>query len=235
MKCKYWDCGFCYAPDDVVTSASSQGACYDYEFCPYLKTEITNQQPEVMSSGTAIISDENGVPTKVHLSDKEKLTEMTETHDLRNQWYDEPVQYETSEKVIKDIEAQIKMLQSKLEFYKELEKTPPSPVEECYKDWWGEYPTTDDNAWEVDHTRWEGFQAGYKSAQKDYKVGEFQEPVKQKDTLYDLLGDFLQYSDHKETVCKIVRDWLDQNTTIVEEDYSTVTLKLKKGAFGDAN
>ena len=62
-----------------------------------------------------------------------------------------------------------------------------------------------------------------------------QEPVKQKDTLYDLLGDFLQSSDHKETVCKIVRDWLDQNTTIVEEDYSTVTLKLKKGAFGDAN
>ena len=68
-----------------------------------------------------------------------------------------------------------------------------------------------------------------------YGVIEDQEPVKQKDTLYDLLGDFLQYSDHKETVCKIVRDWLDQNTTIVEEDYSTVTLKLRKGAFGDAN
>ena len=46
---------------------------------------MTNQQPEVISSGTAIIFDENGVPTKVHLSDKEKLTEMTEKEQIQNQ------------------------------------------------------------------------------------------------------------------------------------------------------
>ena len=231
MKCKYWDCGFCYAPDDVVTSASSQGACFDYDFCPYLKTEMTDKQPEVISSGTAIISDENGVPTKVHLSDKEKLTEMTETHDLRNQWYDEPVQYETSEKVIEDIEAQIKMLQSKLEFYKELEKT-KSPVEEAYKDWYGAYPT---DGIAVDNS-WDAFQAGYNAAQKDYKVGEHQEPVKQKDTLYQMLDDESTYGCiGLDAAFKVVKDWLYDNSTTVTEDYSTVTLKLKKGAFGDAN
>lgn len=154
MKCKYFDDGWCCAPIDVVTSASSCGSCNYPEHCPYLKTEMTNQQPEVMSSGTAIISDENGVPTKVHLSDKEKLTEMTEKMDS-----------------VKSIEAQIKMLQSKLEFYKEVEKTPPSSVEEAYKKVFGCYPQTD-----VGDGYWEYFQNGYKQAQKDYKVGENQEP-----------------------------------------------------------
>jgi hypothetical protein len=87
MKCKYFDCGWCYAPIDVVTSASSCGSCIYPEHCPYLKTEMTDKQPEVMSSGTAIISDENGVPTKVHLSDKEKLTEMTKKQSKENTSY----------------------------------------------------------------------------------------------------------------------------------------------------
>jgi hypothetical protein len=74
---------------------------------------------------------------------------------------------------VESIEAEIKMLQSKLEFYKELEKT-KSPVEEAYKDWWGEYPGNE--IWpNFDDTRWGGFQAGYNAAQKDYKVGEYQE------------------------------------------------------------
>lgn len=190
MKCRYWDCGWCCAPIDVVTSASSCGSCIYPEHCLYLKTEMTNQQPEVMSSGTAIISDENGVPTKVHLSDKEKLTEMTEKMDS-----------------VKSIEAQIKMLQSKLEFYKEVEKTPPSSVEEAYKKVFGCYPQTD-----VGDGYWEYFQNGYKQAQKDYKVGEHQEPVKQKDTLYDICADW--YKDYDEDhpiedlVEYIARNWL---------------------------
>ena len=44
MKCKYWDCGFCYAPNDVVTSASSSSSCIYPEHCPYLKTEMTKKQ-----------------------------------------------------------------------------------------------------------------------------------------------------------------------------------------------
>ena len=202
MKCKYFDCGWCYAPIDVVTSASSSSSCIYPEHCPYLKTEMTKPTD---ADNAALFGKDLRVYSKKEM----------ETKKMDN---------------VESIEAEIKMLQSKLEFYKELEKTQPSPVEEAYKKVFGYYPQTD-----VGDGYWEYFQNGYKQAQKDYKVGEYQEPVKQKDTLYDLLGDFLQYSDHKETVCKIVRDWLDQNTTIVEEDYSTVTLKLKKGAFGDAN
>jgi hypothetical protein len=40
MKCKYWDCGWCYAPIDVKTNAN-QGECISPENCPYLKTQMT--------------------------------------------------------------------------------------------------------------------------------------------------------------------------------------------------
>ena len=75
---------------------------------------------------------------------------------------------------IEELKAQIKVLEKKLSFLEELEKT-KSPVEEAYKDWWGEYPET--GTWDgFDEKRWQGFQAGYNASQKDYKVGEFQEP-----------------------------------------------------------
>ena len=43
-KCKYWDCGFCYAPDDVKTNATQSG-CFEPEHCPYLKSQnqMTNE------------------------------------------------------------------------------------------------------------------------------------------------------------------------------------------------
>jgi len=126
---------------------------------------------------------------------------------------------------IEEIKAQLNVLQSKLSFLEELEKTKSpaeeaykrvysnypkseavwnifqegyeaatqdykvgeyqetaqelsqtkSPAEEAYRRWWGEYPS-DDNGWEIDNTRWRGFRVGYNYAQKDYKVGEYQEP-----------------------------------------------------------
>lgn len=204
MKCKYFDCGWCCAPIDVVTSASSCGSCIYPEHCP----EITNQLPEVMSSGTAIISDENGVPTKVHLSDKEKLTEMTKKMDS-----------------VESIEAQIKMLQSKLEFYKELEKT-PSPVEKAYKDWYGTYPTDGiafDNSWDA-------FQAGYNSALINAVVDAIDlGPAKDKVSLYKRFENEGAYGTIKyEKALKVVDDFLMDEGVIEYEDEEYVTFKLQK-------
>ena len=43
---------------------------------------------------------------------------------------------------------------------------PKSPVEEAYKDWWGQYPET--GTWDsFDDKRWQGFQAGYEFAYEE--------------------------------------------------------------------
>ena len=74
-----------------------------------------------------------------------------------------------NEEEIEKVKAQIKVLQSKLSFLEELEKT-QSPMEEAYKRVYGFYPETYENSWNA-------FQAGYKSVQKDYSgtiPGEWQ-------------------------------------------------------------
>ena len=71
---------------------------------------------------------------------------------------------------IQQLKEDIAILQEKLQKLEELEKT-KTPVEECYKDWWGEYPG--DANWTSDATRWQGFQAGYNAA---YEEKVAQEP-----------------------------------------------------------
>ena len=66
---------------------------------------------------------------------------------------------------VESIKAEIKLLQSKLEFYEELEKT-KSSVEEAYKRVYGAYP--------MGEPFWIVFKKGYDASQKDYKVGDFQ-------------------------------------------------------------
>ena len=80
---------------------------------------------------------------------------------------------------IEELKAQIKVLEKKLSFLEELEKT-KSPCEKAFKEFYGAYPITDiaDTSWDSDG--WVYFEAGYNAAQKDYKVGEFQEQEEQK-------------------------------------------------------
>jgi hypothetical protein len=47
--------------------------------------------------------------------------------------------------------------------YKRVEE-PKSPVEEAYKEWWGQYPELETDS-KYDDIRWQGFQAGYELAQ----------------------------------------------------------------------
>ena len=61
---------------------------------------------------------------------------------------------------------------------KEKEQRTKTPVEECYKDWWGQYPET--GTWDsFDDKRWQGFQAGYEFAYAISTAKEVMEKVQE--------------------------------------------------------
>jgi hypothetical protein len=70
---------------------------------------------------------------------------------------------------IEKTEAEIKVLQKKLELLKEIE-TYKSPVENAYRVWWGQYPELETDS-KYDDTRWKGFKAGFQAAYEE-KVRE---------------------------------------------------------------
>ena len=118
---------------------------------------------------------------------------------------------------IEEIKAQLNVLEKKLSFLEELEKT-KSPAEEAYRRWWGEYPS-DDNGWEIDNTRWRGFRVGYNYAQKDYKVGEWeptpQTPEQVADGLKEAFREAVKQgvvssSTKKQTLYELIADWWDE-------------------------
>jgi hypothetical protein len=163
--CKYYDCGWCYAPDDVETSASSQSACFDYDFCPYLKSQ-------------------------------------------------QPVQYETpmtkSEEEIEKVKAQIKVLEKKLSFLEELEKT-KTPCEEAYKRVYGNYPKSE--------AVWHIFQEAYEAATQDYKVGGYQPTPQTPEQVADGLKEafreavkqgVVSSSTKPQTLRDVCMDWWDR-------------------------
>jgi hypothetical protein len=64
---------------------------------------------------------------------------------------------------IEKVKGEIKVLEKKLALLEEMENY-KTPVEEAYKDWWGEYPSTNRNDRTLySNARWEGFQAGYEA------------------------------------------------------------------------
>ena len=119
---------------------------------------------------------------------------------------DEPVKYEKPMTAVEDIEAQIKVLQSKLEFYKELERT-KTPCEEAFNRVYRYYPDRN-----MSNTTWIAFVNGYKSAQEDYKVGEYQEPKEELKTLYQMVYDNKWTGRSCDEFCKIVKEWMSQYT-----------------------
>ena len=122
--------------------------------------------------------------------------------------------FEMTEKELVEIEIayfqeQIKVKQKKL---KELEQT-KSPVEEAYKNWYGEYPT---NTWQGDVNRWDAFQAGYNAAY-ERKVSE--EPEEQKwDAVRESVRWCEQHPDKDpldclkpQTLHDVCREWCDDD------------------------
>jgi len=41
MTCKYFDCGWCYAPSEISTSATPDKKCLNPDACLYLKSQMT--------------------------------------------------------------------------------------------------------------------------------------------------------------------------------------------------
>ena len=142
---------------------------------------------------------------------------------------DEPVQYETpmtvNEEEIEKVKAQIKVLEKKLSFLEELEKT-KSPVEEAYNEWYGEYPT---NTWQGDVNRWDAFQAGYNAAYEE-KVSEWQPTPQTPEQVADGLKEAFREavkqgvvsSTKSKTLTDLIYDWWeDVFTTHSDWDMET--------------
>lgn len=83
-KCKYWDCGWCYAPENEKTNAA-QGGCFEPEYCPYLKSQITpapNFRPKSLSPEALEAWDAAEANIEASMQRVKKLTE--DPHDLCN-------------------------------------------------------------------------------------------------------------------------------------------------------
>lgn len=165
--CKYWDCGWCYAPNYLKTNAINS-TCVDPNKCP--------------------------------------ISPLSE-----------PVQYETPMTEIEELKAQIKVLQSKLSFLEELEKT-KSPVEEAFKEWMGVYPPTNPSVDNIFDIRWRAFQKGYDAAYEE-KVSEWeptpQTPEQVADGLKEAFREAVKQgvvSSHNKskTLSDLIYDWWDE-------------------------
>jgi len=136
---------------------------------------------------------------------------------------DEPVKYETPMTEIEELKAQIKVLEKKLSFLEELEQT-KSPVEEAYKDWWGEYPKTV-TASNTDDARWFGFQAGYNAAYAETVAPLEEESV----SLYRRFVDEGAYGMTSfENALKVVKEFLMDEGVIEDESGEYITFTLQK-------
>ena len=104
---------------------------------------------------------------------------------------------------IQQLKEDIAILQEKLQKLEEQQRT-KTPVEECYKDWWGIYPELENDT-EYDVTRWQGFQAGYNAAYEE-KVSP---PEEEHKTLHQILGE-LDKPMFIDDVCSAVKKWIFQ-------------------------
>jgi hypothetical protein len=131
---------------------------------------------------------------------------------------------------IEKTEAEIKVLQKKLELLKEIEKH-KSPVEEAYKDWWGQYPELETDS-KYDDMRWRCFQAGFQAAyeekvrEDDYynkvKCDEKDNPKPMDDVvnrlvkkyqaqkLYNMIRDELDYLGYDVDCCDAIVDLVEK-------------------------
>jgi hypothetical protein len=190
-SCKYYDCGWCYAPDDVETSASSQSACLDPDYCPYLKSQMTKEETLECEIKEYTLEIEQKAKEIGNLKDildrkEQELKQMKET--------------DISTVLIEGDTATIMGVK-----YKRIEE-PKSPVEEAYKKVYGAYPPTTPSVSNFEDTRWSVFQAGYNAS----KVSETPQEPEELKTLYQMFYDEKWSSVGCDDICKVVEEWMSQ-------------------------
>ena len=179
-SCEHWDCGFCYAPYYLKTSAIN-GACNNPYKCPSFRES-------------------------------------------------EPVKYETPMTELEELKAQIKVLEKKLSFLEELEKT-KTPVEESYKDWCGQYPKLETDS-KYDVTRWEGFQAGYNAAYEE-KVSEWEPTPQTPEQVADGLKEAFREAVKQGVVSSVDKPKKNRDALDDMMDKMVEELKLKQKSLYD--
>jgi len=112
---------------------------------------------------------------------------------------------------IEEVKAQIKVLEKKLSFLEELEKT-KSPVEEAFKRVYGRYPVTDiaDTCW--DGSTWTNFEQGYNAAYEEKVSQEPEEEPEELKTLHQLFHETVWIVPDCDEFCEIVKEWMSQYT-----------------------
>lgn len=112
---------------------------------------------------------------------------------------------------IQKVKAEIKMLEKKLSFLEELEKT-KSPVEEAFKRVYGRYPVTDiaDTCW--DGSTWTNFEQGYNAAYEEKVSQEPEEESEELKTLHQLFHETVWIVPDCDEFCEIVKEWMSQYT-----------------------
>ena len=109
---------------------------------------------------------------------------------------------------IKKLKEDIAILQQKLEALERLEEL-KEPVEELYKEWWGQYPELETDS-KYDYIRWQGFRAGYELAQ--LKDG-CPEPPDEPENYDEIEHDMSENVENKTIRQVIDRWWMDTFTS----------------------
>ena len=112
---------------------------------------------------------------------------------------------------IQKVKAEIKMLEKKLSFLEELEKT-KTPCEEAFKEFYGAYPITDiaDTSWDSDG--WIYFEAGYNAAYQEKVAQEPAEEPEELKTLHQMFYEKKWNNLSCDEFCNIVKEWMSQYT-----------------------
>lgn len=109
---------------------------------------------------------------------------------------------------IQKTEGEIKVLEAKLSFLEELQRT-KSPVEKAFYRVYGCYPPTTPSVSNSEDERWSNFQKGYNASKEEYKVEEEPEPEPKPETLYNVVRYTVGYSiDCCYEILDAVEEWL---------------------------